>query len=429
MRVITPVFLDIFLFYCYLSTEYRLKVSRIKGGCSIVLLSSLCSLTVNTMPEVPFIQLLSYLMIMPFIAAMFYGNTWIKTASCLKLLLVLSALDLSCSYIFKQAERINDGNGTFILFIAFTVTARVLVYFFLKKRGEHKKINYFEVTAYRYILIKFIICIVLLIADSFIMINEEMLRTELLWDIKIILLIVQVVLLISIFEDIETEAQKVIQNMWKEHQTDLERNYLNVISMRTRELAKIRHDIKDHIFMINYLAEKDDIQGIRKYLGKIPAADGTALITIPQKEWLAALIYSKAEKAEQTGIEFNFENRWSPDLEILPDDMDMMSLTANLLDNAIEAAQKVTEKDKKKIGALFNENKGYLIIDVWNYYNKSDLDIKGNRFRTTKKDRQLHGKGTEIIREITEKYRGNFSYDIKDDKIVMKITIQNITAF
>mgnify|MGYP000449512056 CR=1 FL=1 len=53
--------------------------------------------------------------------------------------------------------------------------------------------------------------------------------------------------------------------------------------------------------MINYLADKDDMQGIKQYLGKIPIVEGTALITIPQKEWLGALIYSKAEKAKKLG--------------------------------------------------------------------------------------------------------------------------------
>jgi len=38
--------------------------------------------------------------------------------------------------------------------------------------------------------------------------------------------------------------------MRNEQQMDIERNYLNAITRRTQELAKIRHDIKEHIFMI-----------------------------------------------------------------------------------------------------------------------------------------------------------------------------------
>ena len=56
-------------------------------------------------------------------------------------------------------------------------------------------------------------------------------------------------------------------------------------------------------------------------------------------------------------------------LEIVVDNMDILSLTANLLDNAIEAAQRVTEKEKK-VKIILNQSKGYLMFDVWNYYNK-----------------------------------------------------------
>ena len=428
MRVITPVFLDVFLFYCYLNMEYRLKVSRIKGNIYIILLTSLSVLAVNTLPEIPFCQLFVYVLIMPLMAALFYGNTWIKVVSYLKLLLALTVLNLLSAYMLNQIKGIDNKNSTFVIFVAYTVTTRIFVYLYLRKHSNQKKINYFELTAYRYILIKSIISIALLIANSYIMLNEEMLHIELLRNMRIVLLVILVILVISIFGDIEKEAQKVLKNMRYEQQVDLERNYLNVISTRTRELAKIRHDIKDHIFMINYLADKDDMQGIKQYLGKIPIVEGTALITIPQKEWLGALIYSKAEKAKKLGIEFDFENQWNPELEILVDNMDLLSLTSNLLDNAVEAAQKVIESEKKKIKVIFNQNKGYLIIDVWNYYNKNFLDVVGNRFKTTKKDKQLHGKGMDIIRETTLKYRGDFSYEIIEDKIIMKTTIQNISV-
>ena len=428
MKVITPVLLDVFLFYYYLNAEYRIKWTRKKSIGYILLLTCMSSLIVNSVQGVPFIQLFVYLLIMPLVVYIFYGNTWIKIATYLKLLLALAVIDLLSAYALNQIKNPNNENYSFAIFVLFTVVARILVYLYLKRRDKPKKINYFEITTYRYILIKGMIAITLLIADSYIFINEEILHTKFLGNMKILLLIILVVLIISIFEDIETEAQKVLKKMREEQQVELERNYLNVISSRTQELAKIRHDIKNHIFMISYLAEQDDIQGIKEYLGKIPIVEGNALITIPQKEWLGALVYAKAEKAKKIGIEFELENCWKPEQAVMVDNMDLLNLTANLLDNAIEATQKVLEKEKRKMGIILNQNKGYLMVDVWNYYNKDYLKIIGNKFRTTKSDKQLHGKGIEIIQEIVEKYMGDFSYSIEENKIIMKITIQNITV-
>jgi hypothetical protein len=425
MEIITPVFLDIFLFYYCLNAEYRRKISRKKAGIYLVILTFCSLLLVNTVPQLPFVQLLSYLLLMPLLTFIFYGNLWIKFASYLKLLLVLTMLNFLNIYLLK-IKGMNNENSTFIIFVVFSILARIIIYFLLKRKNRQKKIRYFEIIEYRYILIKGIIAIVLLIVDTYLALNEEILGIEFLWNIRFLIVVLFVVLVISIFEDIEAEAQKVLQTMRDEQQMELERNYLNAISTRTRELAKIRHDIKDHMFMIRYLAEKEDMKGIKEYLGKIPVVEGGLLITIPQKEWLGALIYSKAEQAKTLEIEFDFENHWKPDLEIRVDNMDMLSLVANLLDNAIEATQKVTEKEKKQIKAVLKENKNYLMIDVQNYYNQNCLNLVGDKFKTTKKDKQLHGKGLDIIKEITAKYRGDFCCDIKEEEIMMKITLQNI---
>ena len=117
-------------------------------------------------------------------------------------------------------------------------------------------------------------------------------------------------------------------------------------------------------------------------------------------------------------------------IQLLATDMDGTLLNSQKeFDNEFfEVLQKVLEKEKRKMGIILNQNKGYLMVDVWNYYNKDYLKIIGNKFRTTKSDKQLHGKGIEIIQEIVEKYMGDFSYSIEENKIIMKITIQNITV-
>lgn len=50
------------------------------------------------------------------------------------------------------------------------------------------------------------------------------------------------------------------------------------------------------------------------------------MITFPQREWLGALIYSKAEKAKKAGVELDFENCWSPERTYLPYTDDMLDI-------------------------------------------------------------------------------------------------------
>lgn len=197
MKVITPVVLDIFLFYYYLNAEYRIKWTRKRSVGYIILLTCVSSLIVNSVQGVPFIQLFVYFLIMPLIISIFYGNIWIKIATYLKLLLALAVLDLLSAYILNQIKSTNNENYPFVIFVFFTIIARILAYLFLKNRDSQKKTNYFEITTYRYILIKGMIAIILLIVDSYIVINEEILHTKFLGNMKIALLIILVVLIIS----------------------------------------------------------------------------------------------------------------------------------------------------------------------------------------------------------------------------------------
>ena len=102
--------LDVFLFYYYLNAEYRIKWTRKKSIGYILLLTCMSSLIVNSVQGVPFIQLFVYLLIMPLVVYIFYGNTWIKIATYLKLLLALAVIDLLSAYALNQIKNPNNEN-------------------------------------------------------------------------------------------------------------------------------------------------------------------------------------------------------------------------------------------------------------------------------------------------------------------------------
>ena len=57
------------------------------------------------------------------------------------------------------------------------------------------------------------------------------------------------------------------------------------------------------------------------------------MITFPQREWLGALIYSKAEKAKKAGVELDFENCWSSERTYLPYTDDVLDIFVLIAEN------------------------------------------------------------------------------------------------
>ena len=102
--------------------------------------------------------------------------------------------------------------------------------------------------------------------------------------------------------------------------------------------------------------------------------------------------------------------------------VDLFALSGNVLDNAIEATMKLSDKSKRVISASIYHRNGMSTFRCDNFY-EGELSIKQGRIQTSKTDTFSHGFGIRSIERIAKRYGG--VVDIKAEKgiFVLKVSI------
>lgn len=100
------------------------------------------------------------------------------------------------------------------------------------------------------------------------------------------------------------------------------------------------------------------------------------------------------------------------------DPVDLYTVFGNMLDNAIEATEKLP-KERRSISLSAAKKMGSVIISEENPYDRVDID--NGQFATTKQDKANHGYGLRSIELVVEKYDG--SMDTRAENGIFKMTI------
>lgn len=104
------------------------------------------------------------------------------------------------------------------------------------------------------------------------------------------------------------------------------------------------------------------------------------------------------------------------------DAMDICSIFGNALDNAIEAALKNEEKQKRLIHITISQVKSFVMIRIQIYY-EGELIENGDCFLTTKENSENYGYGFKSIKYSVNRYGGVLKIMADNHQFEVKILI------
>jgi signal transduction histidine kinase len=208
------------------------------------------------------------------------------------------------------------------------------------------------------------------------------------------------------------ETENKLLKLSIEQQSDM----LDKIQMQYENLSEMRHDYVHELAYIQGVLNEKDYDKLDSYLKEKLSSEklkGYNFIFTSNKV-IDSVINYKFSVAEQKGISVvctltaDISERFEHDISII---------LANLLDNAIEYSEKLTD-GKPEIILNVSEITGYYSIIVKNRISSSVL-TDNKKLSTTKSDKHNHGYGLKSVKMLAEAHNGMLDIYEKDGFFVV----------
>lgn len=299
-----------------------------------------------------------------------------------------------------------DFSFTFASIISFFIYGVTYHFFYMIYQFNMKNNEEYKITSKTIIILSIIATFSNVIVNAFVVFNvkkvEELLFIEFY---SVALSFFTVHILYTTLKRNKTEAElEMVKKMFKSSKDNYE------LSKKNIEMINIKvHDLKHQIHSIGVsnaispkaIQEIEEIVSI--YDSQIQTGNKALDIILTEKS-----LYCYKNRIKLSCI---------ADGKLLSflDEVELYSLFGNLIDNAAHATKKVTNEEKRYIGLSIQNNRGFVTINIHNFFNGIyKLDENGFPL-TTRSDKENHGFGMKSIRYIVERHDGEINFDIHDD--------------
>ena len=196
---------------------------------------------------------------------------------------------------------------------------------------------------------------------------------------------------------------------------ETEKTYYDILDKQNQDLRIYAHDAKNHLAAIRSLNKDPQIE---EYLNKITESLTTySKVSRSGNHSLDVIINRYITECSIKDVKFTFDTRLK-NLEYV-EDYDLVTILGNLLDNALESAEK---SEKREITLSTDYRNTYDVLIVTNSCDTAPKS-SNNKLITTKTDNKLHGIGLKSVAKTLTKYNGDYDWEYDSENKVFTATV------
>ena len=226
-----------------------------------------------------------------------------------------------------------------------------------------------------------------------------------------------------LYDRLQEKAVNCVEREWIQKQSEHYARLNDELGKYCSELRSFKHDMKQrYLLEHSYLQQGSYEQLEQCYAESIKILQHGKVVSNTGNPCIDNILNYKAVIAEKKGIRLETELTVACDMTL--NALDIYSLLGNLLDNAIEAAEKLSE-EMRVIKVKMKADSSNMLTVIENPY-KGRLRKENGGYVSTKADSKNHGIGLKIVEDITSKYQGEVQICDTEQRFVVKVLLYNV---
>jgi hypothetical protein len=219
------------------------------------------------------------------------------------------------------------------------------------------------------------------------------------------------------FKEYEEKCEAERYNQLMEIQRSQSEKRIEDIKRSEYAVSLIRHDMRHFLNNISTYIENGDAEKAKEYISTIiAAADNTAMQKYCNNELVNMILSSQENEIKEKGIRFHYSIQIPAKLPF--SDVDFTSILSNGLENAIHAVSSLDPSERTIIMDLhMNDDK--LLLSIKNSYSHDIEMLDG----IPQAKEPGHGLGTQSIKYVTEKMKGNCQFVAEDGQFALRVVL------
>ncbi|MBQ3431603.1 MAG: sensor histidine kinase [Clostridia bacterium] len=228
-------------------------------------------------------------------------------------------------------------------------------------------------------------------------------KANIMWGIIAFLMLVSNFLVFYNRFYIIKQSKKMNDLNLQNQKREFDEQYYALVKKSNEEMQILSHDFKNHLIQLD---TAENMEQVHEYIKTMyPTIQQFHSVNVSDNKTLNTIISKYNSLCAVKGIEFKYEI--SASLSFLENN-DLTAILGNLLDNAIESAEKCAEK--RIALSIYSKNEKTTVLRVTNTCESAPV-VKNGKLQTTKADDAPHGLGLKSVESTVKKYGGFYEWE------------------